>query len=128
MTDSAVPNLPSREFERTIAFYGAFGFETDYRSDDWLILRRGDLRLEFFPFPDLDPAASSFMCSIRIDDVDEFYTRIRESGVEEKTEGRPRLHPVRLQDWGQMVGYLVDVDGTQLHLIQNADVSHTDAV
>jgi catechol 2,3-dioxygenase-like lactoylglutathione lyase family enzyme len=119
MTDSAVPNLPSRDFDATIAFYGAFGFEPTYRSDDWLILGRGDLRLEFFPFPDLVPDESSFMCSVRVDDVDEFSRRIRDAGVEEKTTGRPRLHPVRLEKWGGRVGHLVDIDGTQIHLIQN---------
>ncbi len=43
MTDRAVPNLPSRDFDATIAFYGGFGFAQDYRDEGWLILRRGDL-------------------------------------------------------------------------------------
>ncbi|MDO7882807.1 bleomycin resistance protein [Antiquaquibacter soli] len=120
MTDRAVPNLPSRDFDATLAFYGGFGFEVNYRSDDWLILERGAVRLEFFPFPDLDPTASSFMCSVRVDAVDELYERIKESGVEEREAGHPRLHPVRAQPWGHRAGFLVDVDGTQLHLIENA--------
>ena len=119
MTDHAVPNLPSRDFDATIAFYGAFGFEISYRDDDWLILRRGDLRLEFFPHPDLDPATSSFMCSMRVDDVDALYGQIGAAGVAETTVGWPRLHPVQIQHWGQRVGYLVDLDGTQLNLIEN---------
>ena len=57
MADRAVPNLPSRDFAATVAFYGRFGFGEDYRDDGWLILRRGSMRLEFFPFPDLDPRA-----------------------------------------------------------------------
>lgn len=119
MTDHAVPNLPSRDFDETIAFYGAFGFAVDYRDDGWLILRRGELQLEFFSHPDLDPATSSFMCSVRVDDVDALYRQIRAAGVAETTVGWPRLHPVQLQHWGQRVGYLVDLDGTQLNLIEN---------
>lgn len=119
MTDRAVPNLPSRNFDDTIAFYGGFGFELDYRDDGWLILRRGDLQLEFFPFANLVPEESSFMCSIRVDDVDELYGQIRAAGVAEKSVGTPRLHPVQMQAWGQRVGYLVDLDGTQLQLIEN---------
>lgn len=120
MTDRAVPNLPSRDFDVTIAFYRGFGFEVDHQDDGWLILRRGALRLEFFPFPDLVPEESSFMCSIRVDDVDDLYRQIQDSGVVESHAGRPRLLPVRLQPWGQRAGFLIDPDGTQLHLIGNA--------
>jgi catechol 2,3-dioxygenase-like lactoylglutathione lyase family enzyme len=119
MTDHAVPNLPSRDFDETISFYGTFGFERVYRDRGWLILRRGELRLEFFLFPDLVPEAGSFMCSVRVDDVDDLYLQIKAAGVEEKTVGYPRLHPVELQPWGQRAGFLVDLDGTQLNLIEN---------
>ncbi|MEV7767792.1 bleomycin resistance protein [Microbacterium sp. NPDC086615] len=119
MTDRAVPNLPSRDFDATIAFYGGFGFERDYRDDGWLILRRGDLTLEFFLFADLDPASSSFMCSIRVDDVNELYRRITAAGVVESTVGFPRVHPVVTQPSGLRIGNLIDIDGTQLNLIEN---------
>ncbi|BAJ74533.1 lactoylglutathione lyase [Microbacterium testaceum StLB037] len=119
MTDRAVPNLPSRDFDATIAFYRGFGFEQDYRDEGWLILRRGELSLEFFPFADLDPASSSFMCSIRVDDVDELYRRITAAGVVEKTVGFPRVHPVTTQPSGLRIGNLIDIDGTQLNLIEN---------
>jgi catechol 2,3-dioxygenase-like lactoylglutathione lyase family enzyme len=119
MTDRAVPNLPSRDFDDTIAFYGGFGFESDYRDSGWLILRRGELQLEFFLFPDLVPEESSFMCSVRVDDVDELYRQIKMAGVVEKSVGMPRLLAVQLQPWGQRAGFLVDPEGTQLHLIEN---------
>lgn len=119
MTDRAVPNLPSRDFDNTITFYGGFGFELAYRDDRWLILNRGELRLEFFPFPDLEPEESSFMCSLRVDDVEELYRQIVATGVVEGSVAIPRLLPVRLQPWGQRAGFLVDPDGTQLQLIEN---------
>ena len=119
MADRAIPNLPSRDFDATVAFYGGFGFEPSYRGDDWLSLRRGELQLEFFPFADLVPEESSFMCSVRVDDVDELYRQITSAGVVERAEGRPRLAPVQVQPWGQRAGFLVDPEGTQLHLIEN---------
>lgn len=119
MTEQAVPNLPSRDFDTTVAFYGGFGFAQVYRDDGWLILRRGDLQLEFFLFPDLVPEESSFMCSIRVDDLDGLYRQIRDAGVAEETVGHPRLRPVQMQPWGQRAGFLVDREGTQLHLIEN---------
>lgn len=120
MGDRAIPNLPSRDFDVTTAFYRGFGFDVEHRDEGWLILRRGELQLEFFPFPGLVPESSSFMCSIRVDDVDELYRQISVAGVEEKTVGAPRLHPVRPQPWGQRAGFLIDPDGTQVNLIQNS--------
>ncbi|KZE89946.1 bleomycin resistance protein [Microbacterium sp. TNHR37B] len=119
MTDRAVPNLPSRDFDVTLAFYGGFGFELSCRSEEWLMLRRGELRLEFFAFPDLVPEDSSFMCSVRVDDLDVLYRQVAAAGVPEKTVGHPRLHPIQLQPWGRRAGFLIDPDGTQLCLIEN---------
>ncbi len=119
MPDRAVPNLPSRDFEVTIAFYGAFGFEVDYRDDGWLSLRRGPIELDFFLFPDLVPEESSYMCSVRVDDVDDLHRSIRAAGVADATAGMPRLTPVELRRWGRRAAFLIDPDGTQLHLMQN---------
>lgn len=119
MPDRAVPNLPSRDFGGTVRFYGGFGPTPSYRDDAWLILRRGELVLEFFRFDDLVPEASSFMCSVRVDDVDELYEDIKRSGVPEHDAGLPGLRPVQTQSWGQRAGFLVDADGTQLTLIEN---------
>ncbi|MBG6056058.1 catechol 2,3-dioxygenase-like lactoylglutathione lyase family enzyme [Salinibacterium sp. CAN_S4] len=118
MIDRTVPNLPSRDFNATEAFYGALGFEPAYRDDSWMILTAGDLELEFFPRPDLDPSTSSFMCSIRIADLDSLYALILNSGVPVVGEGRPRLSPPRSQPWGHRVAHLIDPDGTQLNLIE----------
>ena len=68
MTDRSVPNLPSRDFASSVGFYGRFGFFPTFRDDTWLILRRGAIELEFFPFPDLEPYASSFSASSFSDD------------------------------------------------------------
>jgi hypothetical protein len=119
MMDRAVPNLPARDFDSTIAFYGGFGFATSYRDGGWLIIRRGGIVLEFFLAPEHDPYESWFMASIRISDLDELYEAVRSSGVPEMTVGIPRLVPVSLREWGQRAGYLIDLDGTQLHLIED---------
>ncbi|MCH1883166.1 bleomycin resistance protein [Agrococcus sp. ARC_14] len=119
--DRAVPNLPSRDLDATEAFYGAFGFVREFRDQGWMILTRGDLQLEFFSFPQLDPPSSSFMCCLRVQDVDELYGAARRAGVQEATVGMPRLHPVRMQEWGLRAGFLIDPDGTQLTLIEQRD-------
>src|SRR3984957_11865389 len=119
MSDSASPNLPSRNFEKTSDFYKALGFSERWRDGNWMILQRGDLVLEFFPFPDLDPLTSSFGCCLRLDDLDAFYTACKDAGLPEKPIGQPRLHAPVLPPWGSRMGALIDPDGTLVRLIQN---------
>lgn len=119
MTDRATPNLPARDFVSTSAFYAQLGFTEDYRDDGWMILRRGGVHLEFFPFPDLDPSTSSFSCCLRLDDVDDFYAVCRADGLPETTHGWPRIHPPRRESSGLRIGALVDPDGNLLRLVQN---------
>ncbi|UYO00096.1 MAG: hypothetical protein KIT02_02360 [Devosia sp.] len=119
MPDLATPNLPSRNFDVTEKFYAALGFERHWRDDGWMILGRGDLLIEFFAFPELDPATSSFSCCLRLDDLDAFYRTCRIAGLPEQDKGWPRLHPPRQEAWGGRVGALIDPDCTLLRLIQN---------
>ncbi len=118
MADRATPNLPSRDLDATVRFFAGLGFRETWRDEGWLILVRGDLQLEFFPYPDLDPAASSFGSCLRLDDVDAFYAVCRAAGIPERTTGWPRLHPPAREAWGGRVGALIDPDGSLLRLIQ----------
>jgi hypothetical protein len=84
-----------------------------------MILTRGELTLEFFPHPDLDPSTNDFSCCLRLDDLDTFYEICKSTGLAETCWGQPRLHAPRVEDWGGWVGALIDPDGTLLRLIQN---------
>ncbi|MBA8877609.1 bleomycin resistance protein [Phyllobacterium myrsinacearum] len=118
MVNSATPNLPSSDFEKTARFYADLGFSEDYRGDDWMILERDGVVLEFFSYPGVDPLSSSFSCCLRLDDVDGFYGVCKAAGIPEAVMGQPRLHPLENEDWGRM-GALIDPDGTLLRLIGN---------
>ncbi len=119
MADFATPNLPSRDFDATEAFYGALGFGRLFRADYWLILTRGDIWLEFFPWPDLDPAQSNFGCCIRLDDLAAMVAQCEAAGVERGERAIPRLTPPRREPSGLTIAYLVDEDGSLLRLIQH---------
>jgi len=116
--DHATPNLPSRDFATTASFYARLGFTESWRDDGWMILEKGGITLEFFPYPDLDPAASSFSCCLRLDDVNSFFEEIVRSGVEVRATGWPRAHRPKQEAWGGKVGALIDPDGTLLRLVQ----------
>ena len=117
--DHATPNLPARDFEETARFYAALGFVEGWRDAGWMILRRGELTLEFFPFPDLDPLTSSFGSCLRLDDLDGFYGVCVAAGLPEQSHGQPRLSPPRREASGMTIAYLIDPDGTLLRLVQN---------
>ena len=119
MSDQATPNLPSRDFAASVDFYTRVGFEVAWQDSGWLILERGDLTLEFFPYPDLNPAMSSFGSCLRLDHAEEFYDACRMAGVPERTTGFPRLEPLRMQPFGLKMGALLDADGSLLRIIQN---------
>ena len=117
--DHATPNLPARDFEATSLFYAALGFSEGWRDCGWMILKRGGLTLEFFPFPDLDPLTSAFGSCLRLDDLEAFYAVCVAAGVPEQHHGQPRITPPRREASGMTIAYLVDPDGSLLRLIQN---------
>lgn len=117
--DYATPNLPSRDFDVTEAFYLALGFSRNWRDDGWMILERGDLVIEFFLHRENDPATSLFSACLRLDDVDAFYAVCQKAGLPETHLGWPRIHAPKMQPWGRRMGALIDPDGTLLRLIEN---------
>ncbi len=119
MADRATPNLPSRDFEQTSRFYRHLGFRESWRDDGWMILRLGELQLEFFLYPDLDPAQSSFGCCLRLDDLDGFYGECNAAGIPEVSTGWPRIHAPARDRSGLRIGALLDPDGSLLRLVQN---------
>ena len=119
MTDHATPNLPSRDFLATERWYGKLGFKASYRSGHWLILQRGGVQLEFFPWADLDPAQSNFSCCLRLDDLDVLVAQCGAAGVPEARTGIPRIVPPQMDVSGLTIAYLVDPDGSLLRLVQN---------
>ena len=121
MVDRATPNLPSRDFGATSDFYARLGFVEEFRDDGWMILTRGSVTLEFFPFPDLDPAASSFGACLRLDDLDELFQACVDAGIPQATRGWPRLHAPRVEESGLRIGALLDPDASLLRLVENPD-------
>ena len=110
MGDRVTPNLPSRDLMRTSEFYARLGFEERFRDDGWLILVRGPLEIEFFPWPGCDPLTSTASCCIRVSDVDALFEAF--ARAELPTAGVPRLTAPANRPWGLREFALVDPDGS----------------
>ena len=119
MADRITANLPARNFDATIAFYGRLGFAVGFHDAGWLILNRGALELEFFPHPGLVPRDSWFSACIRVDDLDGLLASWRKAGLPDDDRSVPRLTgAVKLPDVPRMFA-LVDEDGSLLRVLEN---------
>ena len=117
--DRITANLPSRNFDATIAFYGKLGFAVGFHDSGWLILNRGALELEFFPHPDLDECSSWFSACIRVDDLDGLLADWRKAGLPGDDRSIPRLTGVvKIANVPRMFA-LVDEDGSLLRCLEN---------
>ena len=85
-----------------------------------MILKRGDVMLEFFPHPKLKPATSWYSCCMRLHVVDGFFDICMAAGIPDTTKGWPRFHPPTDMD-GMMIGALIDPDGSLIRVIQIQD-------
>ncbi|MEN8896344.1 MAG: bleomycin resistance protein [Yoonia sp.] len=118
MADHITANLPSRDFDLTVEFYGALGFAVMYRDDGWMILQRGDMIVEFFAHPKLKPAKSWFSACIRTDDLDALYTAFSATKLSDNPGAIPRLTAPMSHTPDMRIFALVDPDGSLLRCIQ----------
>jgi catechol 2,3-dioxygenase-like lactoylglutathione lyase family enzyme len=118
-TGQITANLPSRDFDATEEFYATLGFRTDFRNEDWMILSRDGMMVEFFPHPDLDPGQSFFSACLRLPEIDGLHADWRAAtGLAGSRDAIPRLtDPFKLADAPRMFA-LVDPDGSLWRVLE----------
>ncbi len=117
--ERSTPNLPSRDFAATVAFYAALGFGVDYRDTGWMILSRGPLIFEFFVHPRLVASKSWFSACIRVDDLDSLYAAFQRAGLSANPRDIPRLTPPKTLPGVPRMFALIDRDGSLIRCLEN---------
>ena len=120
--DIAIPIMPARDLAETIDFYKALDFVLAYRHaelDDYIILRRGSLELQFFQWPELDIQTSFTGCYLRVTDVDAIYQSF--AGARLPARGAPSLGGIKGRAWGMREFNLVDCNGNLLRVGEPID-------
>jgi len=112
VVDRVTANLPSRSLDATEQFYAKLGFEPTFKDDGWMILRRGRLKIEFFPCAKVNPGTCIASCCVRVADVDALHRAFTAAGL--PAHGIPRLTSPVDQLWGIREFALVDIDGNLL--------------
>ena len=116
-SDLAIPILPSRSLNDTLAFYRRLGFDGEVLGfGNYAILRRGTVELHFFAHPELRPAESYAGCYIRVTDVERIYLAIKLAQLPQK--GIPRQDPLEDKPWGMREFAVVDLDGNLIRIGQ----------
>lgn len=113
--DQIVANLPAIDLMETSEFYQNLGFSEDFRDDGWLMMSLGGLKLEFFPYPDLDPFQSSFSACVRVSNVDDYYKSWQSLNLPKW--GIPRLTAPKDMEFGMRMAALIDKNGSLLRIL-----------
>ena len=119
--DLAIPTLPSKSIDATVAFYVRLGFEGGAHefNSSYAILRRGAIELHFFSHEELVPAESSAGSYIRVLDVENIYRECSSSKL--PRHGIPRMDALEDKPWGLREFAIVDPDGNLLRIGQVID-------
>lgn len=107
----------------TAEFFARLGFAEAYRSDGWMILKRGALEIEFFAHPDCDPLTSWFSACIRVDEPEALLKEWRGAGLPAEHTSIPRLTGFFKPPGAPRMFALVDLNGSLLRVIDNKDTS-----
>jgi catechol 2,3-dioxygenase-like lactoylglutathione lyase family enzyme len=116
--DRAIPILPSRSVNDTLAFFRRLGFDGTIWGEpySYAILRRGTVEIHFFTHKELRPAESSASCYIRVSDVESIYRAF--ALVELPRRGIPRQDVLEDKPWGMREFAIVDPDGNLIRIGQ----------
>lgn len=123
MSERAVPVLPGRDLNETLAFYERLGFENRGAPPeewDYLILGRGSLELHFSSEPGVDPLTTASMCYLYVDDANALFDEWRELVVGNRATGS-RIVPPVVTDYGMIEFAVVDPSGNLIRIGTPAD-------
>lgn len=115
MLTSVSPKLPMRDKSQTLDFYTRhldFTCVNDY--GDYLIMRKDDVEIHFFAFPNLDPTSNYGQVYIRTDSMDMLYQKLLLIGAPIHPNGKLTIKP-----WGQQEFSMLDPDNNLLTFGQN---------
>jgi len=121
-TGRITANLPSRNFDVTAIFYGRLGFTPCYRDDNWMILSRQGMVVEFFAHPDLVPDESWFSACLRLPEIDNLLADWAKLGLPADSGAIPRLTDVtEAKGLVPRMFALIDPDGSLWRIIEDTD-------
>ena len=127
MIEYAVPILPSRDLNETLAFYLRLGFENRGAPPevwDYLIIGRGGIELHFYSDPEVDPLTTSASCYVRTADAAALHREWDDVGV--PTDPVTGSHIGKLRHWNDDRGNLTLVFDAAGRVVENVMMDRRD--
>ncbi len=117
MPATAIPVLPCRDLDETVAFYGRLGFELVYEQeepDPYAILGWGEVEIHLF-VPGADAAEAALGgCYLRVADADVVLRSWRTLDL--PASGVPRISPIADRAWGMREFEVIDPNGNRVRV------------
>ena len=109
--------VPAKDFELSLSFYKAMGWQMNWVSDDGLAeLELADCR--FYLQNHYNKAwANNFMIYVVVDDAQAWYDHAL-AVIATGEYGELRIRPPKEEPFGALVAHLIDPSGVLLHLAQ----------
>lgn len=114
---TAIPVLPCRNLDETVAFYGRLGFELVFEQeepDPYAILGWGEVEIHVFGRAELEPGTTLAGCYLRVDDADVIYRSWR--ALDLPATGLPRISEIADRPWGMREFEILDPDGNRVRV------------
>ncbi|MBL7704239.1 MAG: VOC family protein [Taibaiella sp.] len=118
MFNAIHPKLPMRDYTSTRAFYvGRLGFTQlgDPHFEAYLMLKKENIEIHFFLFPELDPLENDGQVYIRVDNIEQLNQELLAQNIRFADLGKLALKP-----WGQWECAILDPDHNLLTFGQPA--------
>ena len=121
-TEASRPFLPTKDFARSKAFYGALGF-TKELDGEVAISRVGQSSIILQQRYDQN-WAENMMMQLMVDDLDQWWEHLAALDLPARF-GVPAPKPPEMQPWGLRIAFLIDPAGVLWHVAQRrAEVIH----
>lgn len=106
-----IPRLPAKDLDQTQVFFEKqLLFNTSSRYPDYLIMKKAEVELHFFHFPDLDPLSNYAMVYLRLEDgIEALYDDFLLRQVPIHPNG-----PLEIKPWGMKEFAILDPNHTLL--------------
>ena len=119
-TELARPFLPTRDFDKSKAFYEALGFKKllDSEVAIFAVGGGGFILQQYYQ----KEWAENSMMQLMVDDLDGWWKHIEALDLPH-TFGTPAPKPPAMQPWGLRIAYVVDPAGVLWHIAQNPDTA-----
>ena len=113
------PFLPAKDFQVSLSFYEALGFQAEAHGDDLVELHLGTYSFLLQNYY-VAEWAGNFMMHVLVSDLDAWWEQIQALDLPSRFSV-PSPRPPKAESWGLTVAYVIDPSGVLWHFAQVLD-------